>query len=358
MRTITATGVAFLLALSAAAQHVPDRLNYQAVLTDSHGQSLVDATNTVRFRVYDEPESGTLIWGETHSVTTSPRGLFSVVLGAGTSLGEKTDAADLRAAFASATLVEQRYLELQVVNQDGTAQSPILPRQRFLTVPYVFQANDAQNAANDFTVSGALYTENVGMNTRRLLMTNSGCSATVGGDLRVAGDGYATVTASFASNSFVRSTAPDALRAYGNLSANGGMTVGGGSAFYRGVAAEDPVFNKGATLKGGVRALGAYKTLYTSVTTNLPSRKASGDGFLLVYFKTDGWNKDAELDVTAAGQTFNLRHENHSSGDKRGIHFYDTACIPVPKDSSWSIAWSSGDKSDSSYDVYWIPFGY
>lgn len=137
------------------------------------------------------------------------------------------------------------------------------------------------------------------------------------------------------------------------------MTVGGTATFYRGVSAADPVFEKGASVKGGIRALGSYVKLGTSITTNFPSRKAAGDGFLLVYFKTDDWNKDADLVLTVAGHSFNLKHENHSSGDKRGIHFYDTACIPVGKDSTWSIAWSQSDgHGNSDYDVYWIPFGY
>ena len=201
MKTIMTTGVAFLLSFSAMAQHVPDRLNYQAVLTDSTGNPRASVTNTVRFRIYDEAESGNLIWGETHSVTTSPRGLFNVVLGAGSSLGEETTATDLRAAFASATLIEQRYLELQALNTDGTPQSPMLPRQRFLTVPYVFQANDAQSAAGDFRVCGALYSDHVGMNARRVIMTNRLCSVSVAGDMRVIGDGQSTVTATFTSNS-------------------------------------------------------------------------------------------------------------------------------------------------------------
>ena len=358
MKKILTVGVVCLLGLSAAAQYVPDRMNYQAVLTDSSGTPQCNVTNAVKFRIYDEAESGNLIWGEQHSVTTSPKGLFSVVLGTGTSLGESTTAANLREAFASATLIEQRYLELQAMNADGTAQSPLLPRQRFLTVPYVFQANDAQSAAGDFRVCGALYADQVGMRAGRVIMTNKTCSVTVAGDMRVIGSELSAVTASFVSNCSVRSTASDALRNSGNLVANADMTVGGAATFYGGLTAADPVFKKGASVKGGIRALGSYKCLGASISSNWPSRTATGDGFLLVYFKTDGWNKDADLMVNIASNEVRLKHENHSSGDKRGIHFYDTACFPVAKDSTWFLSWSSGDHGSSTYDLYWIPFGY
>lgn len=358
MKTIMTAGVAFLLGLSAVAQHVPDRLNYQAILTNSKGEPQVNSTNTVRFRIYDEAEAGNLIWGETHSVTTSPCGLFNVTLGTGSSLGEYMAVENLRAAFASGTLVAQRYLELQALNVDTTAQSPILPRQRFMTVPYAFQANDSQEAASDFRVTGALYASRVGMEANRLIMTNPLSSVTVAGDLRVDGYGKSSVAVNFSSNSWVRSTSADAFRAGGALTANQTMTVGGTATFYRGVSAANPVFKKGASVKGGIRALGAYKSLGSSIKTNLPAQMAAGDGFVLVYYKTDGWNEDADLIVTVGSQQFPLEHDTHSSGDKRGMHFYDTACIPVAKGSTWSIAWGSGEKDNSNFDVYWIPFGY
>ncbi|HOW98002.1 MAG TPA: hypothetical protein P5567_12680 [Kiritimatiellia bacterium] len=358
MKTIIMTGVVLLLGLAAGAQHVPDRLNYQAVLTDEHGNPRASVTNGVRFRIYDEAEGGNLIWGEKHSVTTTPLGLFNVVLGNGIALGETMEAATLREAFASGTLVEQRYLELQSLNDDGSAQSPILPRQRFLTVPYVFQANDAQEAAGDFQVSGALYSTRVGMEVGRLVATNPAGSITVAGDLRVDGYGHSDVTATFSSNSSVKSTAPDALIARSNLTVNAAWTVAGTATFYRGVSARDPILKKGARVRGGVRALGSYQSLGTTLT-NLSSRTAAGDGFALVYFKTDGWGDNADLVVTVKTNQYRLQH-NPSSGAAHtyDLHYLDTACIPIPSGSVWSVNFQDGNASHSKFDAYWIPFGY
>jgi hypothetical protein len=357
MKTRIIASFLLLAGLNAGAQYVPDHLNYQAVLTDDRGQPKVNVTNGVNFRIYDEAEGGNLIWGEYHSVTTSPKGLFSVVLGTAPGLNEHMAAANLRGAFASGTLVEQRYLELQALNSDGTTQSPILPRQRFLTVPYAFQANDSQNASGNFQVSGALYSGNVGMEVNRLVMTNAQGALTVAGDLRVDGYGKTGVTALFGSNSVVKGMNSDAVRVDSNLTANQTWTIAGTGVLYRGASVTDPTFQKGLHVKGGVRAFGAYQTIGTNLSS-LASRTAAGDGFALIYYKTDDWGEDADLIVTIKGTAFHLQHHPYSAGKENSLHFYDSACFPISKGTSWSIAFDSGDHSHTKFDVYWIPFGY
>ncbi|NCC50115.1 MAG: hypothetical protein EOM20_02755 [Spartobacteria bacterium] len=341
------------------AQHVPDQLNYQAILTDQQGVPSALSTNTVNFRIYDEAEGGNLIWGETHSVTTSARGLFSVILGTGTTLDENMHVANLRAAFASGTLVEQRYIELQAINANGTPQSIILPRQRFLTAPYAFQANDSQTALAGFRVSGALYAQNEGAQVGTLIMTNLNSSITAAGDFVVDGYGKTGVSSTFNGTSAVQSTASDALRAQGDLQVNAPWSIAGTGSFYGAVSATDPTFNKGIRVKGGMRALGAYTQLVSGVTKTY-SNNATGDGFALVYLKTAGWGNDASLVVSVNGVSkVELQHQPYSAGAYHAMHFETTACVPIAKGEAWSVGFSSsGSHSDSTFDLYWIPFGY
>ena len=339
MKKIVISSLAFLAGLAASAQYVPDRLNYQSLLTDHLGNPRVNVTATVRFRIYDQAEGGNLVWGETHSVTTSPRGLFSVVLGTGSALGEYTTAASLRGAFASGPSVQQRYLELQAISADGTPQSPILPRQRFLTVPYVFQANDGQEAAGNFTVSGALYANHVGMRAGRLVMTNS-TPISVAGHLKVDGAGKPSVTARFTGSSSIHSTASDSLNVAGPLTANQSFVVSGAGTFQDGVTAANPTFNMGLHVKGGLRALGSYACLGTDLTS-LPQRTALGDGFALVYLKTADWGDDDNLVVTVAANQFFLKHSaDAGAAAKKGFYFAQTVCIPIGKGATWSAAFS------------------
>ncbi len=344
---------------AAFAQHVPDQLNYQAILTDHQGVPSAHTTNTINFRIYDEAEGGNLIWGETHSVTTSARGLFSVILGTGTPLNEPMHAANLRGAFASGTLVEQRYIELQALNASGTPQSAILPRQRFLTVPYAFQANDSQTALAGFRVSGALYAQNEGAQVGTLIMTNLNRSITAAGDFVVDGYGKTNVSSTFDGTSTVHSTGADALLVQGDLQVNAPWTVAGTGIFYGAVSATDPTFKKGLQVKGGMRVLGAYQQLVSGVTKTY-SNNAAGDGFVLVYLKTAGWGDDASLQVSVNGVSkVELQHQPYSAGAYHALHFNTTACVPIAKGEAWSVGFSSsGSHNDSTFDLYWIPFGY
>ena len=353
------TACLLMAGVAVRAQHVPDQLNYQAILTDHAGQPSAHSTNIVHFSIYDEAEGGNLIWGETHSVTTSARGLFSVMLGSGTPLSESMRAANLREAFASGTLVEQRYLELQALNPNGTPQSAMLPRQRFLTVPYAFQANDSQTALSGFRLTGALYAQNEGVQVGRLIMTNANASITAAGDLVVDGYGKTNVLSTFNGTSAVHSTAADAMIVQGDLQVNSAWTVAGTGVFYQAVSATDPTFKQGIQVKGGMRALGTYQQLVSGATKTY-SNNAAGDGFVLVYLKTTGWGNDASLVVSVNGVSkVELQHQPYSAGAYHALHFNATACVPIAKGEGWSVGFSSsGSHSDSTFDLYWIPFGY
>ena len=118
------------------------------------------------------------------------------------------------------------------------------------------------------------------------------------------------------------------------------------------------MFKKGVHVNGNLRALGGYQSLGANLTS-LAKRTAPGDGFALVYFKTDGWGDDANLVVTVGTNQFLMQHRPYSAGADYDLHFYDTACIPVGKGSTWSVGFSSsGSYKNSKFDVYWIPFGF
>jgi len=341
------------------AQYVPDRLNYQAVLTDYQGHPKSFVTNTIRCRIYDEAEGGNLIWSESHVVTTSVQGVFNVVLGTGAPLGEDTQAANLRAAFASANLVDQRYLELQALNADGSTQSPMLPRQRFLSVPYVFQANDAQTAAGDFHIAGALYSAQEGTRVGTLMMTNRLGALSTAGDLKVDGYGKAGITATIGSNTTVLAGAPDSVRIRGDLTVNQNWIVGGTGVFYQALTAQSPLLKQGLRVKGGLQTMGGYKCLGTNLSS-LATNKAAGDGFALIYYKVDSWDDDADLIISINRTTqIHLVHHPSSEGEvKRDLHFYSAHTIPIAKNDTWAISFGSGTHSHSHFDAYWISFGY
>ena len=67
------------------AQSTPEGVNYQAVVRDGSGNVLTNTTLTVRVGIYDGPSStGTLLYEETHNVTSSAYGTINFVIGQGT----------------------------------------------------------------------------------------------------------------------------------------------------------------------------------------------------------------------------------------------------------------------------------
>jgi hypothetical protein len=105
-------GVGMLLAASAVA---PD-MNYQGRLLDDSGNP-VTGTVSMKFRLYDDPAAGTLVWGpQTKSVTVTD-GLFNTEL-------SNLDVEDFDQAL---------WLEIEIIGS-----GMLSPRQQLMCAPYAF----------------------------------------------------------------------------------------------------------------------------------------------------------------------------------------------------------------------------
>lgn len=67
------------------AQSVPQGINYQAVARDANGDVLMNQTLTIQFSVISDITTSAVSWQETHSVTTNDYGLYTAIIGGGTS---------------------------------------------------------------------------------------------------------------------------------------------------------------------------------------------------------------------------------------------------------------------------------
>jgi hypothetical protein len=72
--------VLVLLCGTVSAQ-VPQKINYQVMLTDDADQPLADQSVAIVFTVYDDPEDGTALWTETQNLTTNSIGVVSALIG-------------------------------------------------------------------------------------------------------------------------------------------------------------------------------------------------------------------------------------------------------------------------------------
>lgn len=66
------------------AQYSPNKVNYQAVLRDATGAIVPNVTVTVKVKINQTSASGTLVYEEDHSVTTTAQGVINLVIGNGT----------------------------------------------------------------------------------------------------------------------------------------------------------------------------------------------------------------------------------------------------------------------------------
>ena len=79
--------VSALLFTITFAQSVPQGINYQAVARDSSGVELTNQALSIQLSIISDTTTLAISWQETHSVNTNDFGLFSVVIGQGTSTG-------------------------------------------------------------------------------------------------------------------------------------------------------------------------------------------------------------------------------------------------------------------------------
>ena len=66
------------------AQSVPQGINYQAVARDANGDVLMNQALTIQFSVLSDITTSAISWQETQSLTTNDYGLFTAIIGQGT----------------------------------------------------------------------------------------------------------------------------------------------------------------------------------------------------------------------------------------------------------------------------------
>jgi hypothetical protein len=119
---------------------VTHAIPYQAVVRDGSGTPLVNHPLTVRCTLHDSNASGTIIYQETHNITTNNLGLFTLHIGTGNASVGNID-----------SIHWALYKKFLQVEFDTTAQGGNyvdLGTQQFMAVPYALYAETAGIALN------------------------------------------------------------------------------------------------------------------------------------------------------------------------------------------------------------------
>jgi hypothetical protein len=116
---------------------IPQLLNYQGKLTDAGGNPL-NITTDMTFRIYD---GLTQVWTETQTGVQVVEGIFNVLLGS---------------VSAISSLPEAGNCSLEVT----IGAEPIVPKIPFVSVPYTYYADKADDADNLGGAAASTYMQN------------------------------------------------------------------------------------------------------------------------------------------------------------------------------------------------------
>lgn len=89
MKKILLIFIAFITINNVFAQ-APHGFNYQAIINGSDGLALVSTTIDLEFELLETSASGTVIYSETHNVTTNENGLVNIIIGQGITVDDFT----------------------------------------------------------------------------------------------------------------------------------------------------------------------------------------------------------------------------------------------------------------------------
>jgi hypothetical protein len=85
MKKTLLTLLSLLFCAITFAQSVPQGINYQAVARDASGAVLMNQNLTIQFSIISDITTSAVSWQETHLVTTNNYGLYTAIIGQGTS---------------------------------------------------------------------------------------------------------------------------------------------------------------------------------------------------------------------------------------------------------------------------------
>jgi uncharacterized protein (TIGR02145 family) len=129
-----------LLGTKAHAQ-APDGINYQAVIRNFSGTLVANSTIAIRIQIKQTSASGTIVFQERHSVTTSPLGVVNLVIGQGTLLGGN---------FSTINWATGPYFVSLGVNFTNGSTYLDYGSQQLMSVPYALYAKNAGNQLNQW----------------------------------------------------------------------------------------------------------------------------------------------------------------------------------------------------------------
>lgn len=129
--------LAILFCSLAAYAQAPQSFSYQAVVRNSSGQLMASQTVSVQISILIGSITGSPVYTETHSATTSSLGLVTLAIGAGTVQS---------GSFSNIDWGADSYFLQVAIDASGGSNYTVLSTTQLLSVPYALYADKVANA--------------------------------------------------------------------------------------------------------------------------------------------------------------------------------------------------------------------
>ncbi|MFN8297312.1 MAG: hypothetical protein U0T69_14030 [Chitinophagales bacterium] len=130
MKTIFSTLLLLAISLSLVAQ-TPQGINYQTVVRNVSGAVLANTNVGVKINIRSGSASGTIVYAESHAVTTNQFGLVNFIIGQGTVIS---------GTFANINWGNGTYFAETLVDPAGGTSYVTVGTQQLMSVPYALYA--------------------------------------------------------------------------------------------------------------------------------------------------------------------------------------------------------------------------
>ena len=169
---LTITTLALLLSAMLNAQ-APALIPYQAIARNAAGEPLASSTLNARFTIHDGTATGTSVWQELQTVSTSALGLFTVQLGSSVALsnvnwatGAKFMQVEIDLGSGFVDIGTQQLLSVPYALHAGsvhldvsaTGDTLFVGDGSFVIVPGISEANNNSNGGGGTTTGTTLHT--------------------------------------------------------------------------------------------------------------------------------------------------------------------------------------------------------
>ena len=138
MKSFISLVLLWAISLSLIAQ-APQGINYQTVVRNTTGNVLTNTNVGIKINIRSTSVSGTIVYAETHAVSTNQFGLVNFVIGQGTVVS---------GTFANINWGSGTYFAETFIDPSGGTAYVSVGAQQLMSVPYALYANKAENGSS------------------------------------------------------------------------------------------------------------------------------------------------------------------------------------------------------------------